>query len=456
MQTIIHTVQVMLALALVLSAQIAGAATFYVSPAGYDSSPPWCGAESHPCKSITKVLEAGGDMTILVARGTYDEHVGIRGNRKITIQGGWNAGFTTQSCDPSQTVITAPPDMVGDQLITVSAYSQDSPFGPKDLEVELDCLRIQGVPEAVRLGIFVGSGGDGSRLLFAMQRSIVRGFQEGIFVSARSNSSLEFNLETTEIHQNSSTGLTLRALYGATLAFQANRVRLSDNGGNAVAGAATGLLLTTDRGMIEGTLKNTIITGNSAPEGGGALQISGLDAIGDPLRDDVTLTLTNTTIHGNHQGVHGGGLRVIAAGAKFIKIRIRNTIIWGNTAGGSDADVVVKVFDPAARAEVTARHSILGNVNVPSGVFTDLGNNLNADPRLDSEQHLTFPSPARNAGICGSYRTINGIPFYIRIAPYDDFDGQNRPGFGVRYGCDIGADEFFGSLAPIYLLLLGE
>jgi hypothetical protein len=48
-------------------------------------------------------------------------------------------------------------------------------------------------------------------------------------------------------------------------------------------------------------------------------------------------------------------------------------------------------------------------------------------------------SPAKNRGICGEIHWGGG---YERYAPYDDIDGDARPGWNVELGCDIGADEY--------------
>ena len=66
---------------------------------------------------------------------------------------------------------------------------------------------------------------------------------------------------------------------------------------------------------------------------------------------------------------------------------------------------------------------------------------VDADPGLKSTYHLTGGSPAKNAGLCG-YLTGIGPYQYHRVAPYDDIDGDQRPGWGKLMGCDIGADEY--------------
>jgi hypothetical protein len=62
---------------------------------------------------------------------------------------------------------------------------------------------------------------------------------------------------------------------------------------------------------------------------------------------------------------------------------------------------------------------------------------------LNADYHLSGASPAKDKGICGlKIALLGGGFFYSRIAPYDDLDGDLRPGYGIISGCDIGADEY--------------
>ena len=74
-------------------------------------------------------------------------------------------------------------------------------------------------------------------------------------------------------------------------------------------------------------------------------------------------------------------------------------------------------------------------------VTVSISNYISGDAKLNSTYHLTSGSPAKNAGICG-YLTGGGPYQYHRIAPYDDIDGDKRPGWGKLMGCDVGADEY--------------
>ena len=92
---------------------------------------------------------------------------------------------------------------------------------------------------------------------------------------------------------------------------------------------------------------------------------------------------------------------------------------------------------------VTADFSIIGDVdNSSGGTYTAKSSVLNTDPLLKPSYHLTGASPARDSGICGIKVPVFNTYIYIRTAPYDDIDGNARPGYNTTLGCDIGADEY--------------
>jgi len=116
----------------------------------------------------------------------------------------------------------------------------------------------------------------------------------------------------------------------------------------------------------EMTLTNVLISGNKAETGGGLYMHT------------VAPVLTNVTIAGNAATVEGGGMYVGFKSTPFV----RNTIIWGNTAGSAPA--VYKY--PTASANADFSHSLIegaynGDVwNISLG--TDGGNNIDADPQF--------------------------------------------------------------------------
>jgi len=134
-----------------------------------------------------------------------------------------------------------------------------------------------------------------------------------------------------------------------------------------------------------------------------------------------------------------GGKAVVEA-LRAVGYELRNTIIWGNGKSVSGSDISQEMPSvPGDNSGINVDYSIIGNV-AATGNYTDGGHNRDVDPKLDNTYHLSPGSPAVNAGICG-YKFFT----YFRIAPYDDIDGDIRPGFGELTGCDIGADEILPS-----------
>ena len=134
-----------------------------------------------------------------------------------------------------------------------------------------------------------------------------------------------------------------------------------------------------------------------------------------------TVSLTNATVTGNRGAVFGG---VRVSPVNNATVNLKNTILWGNRAPGTGADLRME-----GTAVVNADHSDIGDRLTVSGTFNDLGGNIDADPRVKGPRrdvHLTPGSPAIDTGTCTG-------------APTTDFEGDPRPSGA---GCDIGADEF--------------
>jgi hypothetical protein len=127
-------------------------------------------------------------------------------------------------------------------------------------------------------------------------------------------------------------------------------------------------------------------------------------------------TIVNSTFRRNMATIGGSG--AIDTGPGVHTVTLRNTILWGNKAGGSENDL--RTFG-STTAE--GDHCDIGD---RAGLFTDVGGNIDADPRLSGDLHLRAGSPAIDAGTCTG-------------APALDFEGDTRP---AGIGCDMGADEF--------------
>ncbi len=143
---------------------------------------------------------------------------------------------------------------------------------------------------------------------------------------------------------------------------------------------------------------------------------------------------------------HGGALHAAAGEHGEVHITMINSILKGNHAVLLAPDLSLgqgMYNDNNGTVSFSADHCILGEYSIFEGTPTYSSiNEVNGDPRLNPTYHLTSGSPAKDAGICG-YLTGGGpIYQYHRVAPYDDIDGDARPGWGKLMGCDVGADEY--------------
>jgi hypothetical protein len=183
---------------------------------------------------------------------------------------------------------------------------------------------------------------------------------------------------------------------------------------------------------LTATLANNILAINQATSQGGAIF-----AVTGGTKGEITLKLTNNTISNNEAGLKAGGISLASFDTAKITAPLKNNIVWGNTI-----DISTEQYN-SSTLSVTADHSIIGEVDVSAGgTYTNGGGNLNVNPLLKSNCHLIGASPAKDKGICGlKIALLEGV-IYIRIAPYDDIDGDLRPGWGMTSGCDIGADEY--------------
>lgn len=213
-----------------------------------------------------------------------------------------------------------------------------------------------------------------------------------------------------------------------------------------------GFYTRTYRGKTVVELTNTMITGN---EGGGIYVEAGYST----FYPETEMTLINDTITGNQWGSWGAGIHLFSTRSGKATLRIVNTIAWGNTSiyGADDLYYMEDDTQQDSTTTVEAWYSDIGRKYTPpqfSGTFTDKGGNVSEDPKFKHGYHLRPGSPAIDAGICGAL--VFPDFQYVRIAPYDDFEGDMRPGFGSIYGCDIGADEYIAGQAMPWLFLLDD
>lgn len=407
------------------------AADFHVSAAmGQDSGT--CGSILEPCRTIwqgvVKAKAGGGKNVIKIATGSYSEIIFIDyPTAGLTLQGGWDDTFNSLDRDPARTILS-PADPQSPVLRVTAGAGQT-------VNLALESLDFRGPGS---LGLWVTSTGNSAQVGFSMKNCIIESFTtHGIYFMTLANGSTTVEVEQTVVRNNiqveangqGGAGMRVSVTDGsADITLRKNR--FLDNRCLASAG---GLSLQLDGGAMTARLENSIVAGNYSIPFGGGINISSSN------QGRLTFNLTNTTIFNNTSESSGGGLSIMAD-SSAVATRLRNTIIRGNGSPFPGRDIFQEMLSfPGDNSGINVDYSITGDV-VTTGNYTDGGHNLNVDPQLDNTYHLRPGSPAVNAGICG-YKFFT----YFRIAPYDDIDGDSRPGFGELTGCDIGADEILPS-----------
>ena len=182
-----------------------------------------------------------------------------------------------------------------------------------------------------------------------------------------------------------------------------------------------------------GTIVNSILTGNRAVErGGGALLSS-------------SASMINCSVVGNHAGETGGGIDASNA------ILVNNTIVWGNTAGAG-----------AATSKIRASSNVTVSLSCVQHGWTGFGgNNTSDDPMLldpngdddvfgtpDDDLRLLKLSPCIDRASNPAYQTVTNPA----LAPWinTDLAGEQRlsesfftpdQGEGTPPIIDMGAHE---------------
>ncbi|MBW1848747.1 MAG: hypothetical protein JRJ27_16760 [Deltaproteobacteria bacterium] len=186
------------------------------------------------------------------------------------------------------------------------------------------------------------------------------------------------------------------------------------------------------------TIINNIIAGNSAS---GALSTGGgvhASSTSESFSGE-TVTLLNNTITGNTAEKYGGGLYIYTDDNTH---NIFNNIIWGNSAEtGWDIAFNYTIGGSTENGFFNDYSDIY-----PSDPWDNEIDNIDADPRLNTNHHLKPSSPCIDAG-------TNGIP----NSPSTDIDGDDRIIDGDKNDAaitDIGADEYVPRGLISFLMLL--
>jgi hypothetical protein len=188
------------------------------------------------------------------------------------------------------------------------------------------------------------------------------------------------------------------------------------------------------------SLKNNIIMGNQSRQE--TLSAGGLYC------EAKTISMINNTVMGNSSAAHGGVF--LDGNGNITSFLLYNNIFRGNSptiTGSTGVDLYID-NSGAGSSQVRLYNNFFGELSdfstadsssLKINLITDYlheGNNT-VDPLVDSTGHLQSGSPAIDSAVCG----IEVSGHYERIAPYEDIDGDQRPGDSWTTCCDIGADE---------------
>ena len=180
-------------------------------------------------------------------------------------------------------------------------------------------------------------------------------------------------------------------------------------------------------------LTNVTISGNHATNGGGMYNF------------DFSPVLTNVTISGNHATNEGGGMY------NYSLPQIRNSIIWGNTAGTGD-----NVYNASNSNSNNKNKNNSNNISIlptftcslvqgGSSGWTAFG--INNGNNIDDDPKFVSPVAASSAPTtAGDYRLQAGSPA-IDAGNRSYFTGGNTPDLsGIKTGLDGNSRIMGGSI----------
>jgi len=418
---------------------------YYVSSGGINTNNT-CTDSATPCRSIKTALKNVTRNTVSfinIARGAYTEgDMEIKAGQNVTFVGGWNNAFSQQICNPAGTTIIAGYREIRDELFWIS--NQDH-CQPADLTIK--CLSLKKLSSGdITTAVRIDAGSRGESNL-TMDHTRITGFPNyAIFTSVVNNGKISTVINHATINQNRNKYYTI--FIGAAdgeNTLHMDHVSIIRNDTAHQNNRSTLAVSSFENGTINAFLRNTILADNQMGDES-PFEIVARDT------SHISLTSTNNTITDNLSSSRSGyGFSAFASGTSHLMLTFNNTILNGNHGSAQDEELYFQQSDTATLT-ISADYSILGTHNILGSVSYSSTNEIHRDPQLNSSYHLQKGSPAIDAGICGKWDySIPWAPRYIRIAPLDDIDGDNRPGFGKIFGCDIGADEFKPFPWPMFL-----
>jgi len=431
---------VLLGMVLVSAPEHARAADRFVSTLGNDTANN-CLSSVSPCSTLSHATaQATSGDSVKVAGGSYSG-VTINTATTLMLSGGWTADFSARDPLANPTIqeslirVVAGPSVVSnitvDGFTFVRAALTGESTGDGSLTLAVNGCTFTGTGLNLTSAILFLSKDSSSVHLSVSDSRISRGRAGGIRVGCYDSSSLSATIARSTLDQNRDNGSPgaagiLAAGYCSSLDLKLTDSRLTKNkyaardhsansqeqGGILVGGGPPG--------TTSVAITNSVITRNWGAVGGGVT-----------VEGNTSLMLTNATVTRNRTlHVLTYPTRVVGYGGGLLirgnsTVTLVNTILWGNDSPRG-ADLFV---ESGGSPVVSADHSDIGEQEMTSGTFNDLGGNINVNPRFVNswrDVHLTPLSPMIDAGTCTG-------------APTTDFEGDPRPSGA---GCDMGADEF--------------
>ena len=441
-RTVTLTLLAGLVLCVVSSSQADDYTPYYVATGGNDNNS--CTQPDQPCKSVKAAVyykTGAGKSRIHIARGTYAESsaINITTGKNIIFSGGWSSDFAGQQCQPGNTIIT-PAGSPSNALLFLSNIDGAG----QEATVDLRCLTLDGNGVANSRAINAKAK-NGAVLTVNINQVVVTGCTGPVlsFSTYDSASSGMVTMHDSTVANNPGNSgyfpliLYVRAEDSSSLDLELDRVRFVNNGVVQTSHELYGQVYGSSRLDIQAT---NCLFSHPYPTHHAVIRTLSMD------NGTLNLSLLNSTATTRSTS----NTYILQAGASNTSsstLGLTNTLLTGAT--GSGWTTVIYQYD-SATMDVSATYSILGMHNINADdqnkVTWASTHEVYGDPRLDTSGHLHNGSPAIDAGICG----FKGITYH-RIAPYEDMDGDKRPGYGKLLGCDIGADEFHAFPWPAFL-----
>ena len=362
--------------------------------------------EEYP-KIQTAIDKANDGDVIRVAQGTYYEHLGIWRCLELTIEGGWDAGFTSRTDDASLTIIDGDNS---DRVLYISPYNPGT--SPK---ITIRNMTLQNGRTAAN-----EPGGC---------------IRAGTPVREVSLTLMDVVLQDCEATTNSGGALYLESYSHPLVARLENVVVRRNNTIYSGGGIEIASLGIEGPASVTAYIVNSLIYDNVAGALGGGI------AFGSQEDGSAHLVILNSTITNNTSNstwLGGcGGVAITDAEPGITTAEIYNSIIYGNTPNPG-ADVTIYTWNPASSTEI--HYSDIGELSHYSGAYNN-SNLVSADPLFldpaNKDFHLGPASPCIDTG-------TTAVPYPPGL-PVTDIEGNLRISGAAP---DMGAYEFTGGGVP--------